>query len=88
MRSDVHSVAAIPRISQLAHSTRRPPCGGQRMDRAHCEMRGAATIECMAERISEQLARESCSDTRSEMHSIAAMPHISQNAHSMRRPPH
>eukprot|EP00974_Lingulodinium_polyedra_P112786 10915039-Lingulodinium_polyedra.AAC.1 len=66
---------------------RRPPCGGQRMECPHCEMRGAATIECMAERMSAQLARDSCSEIRSEMHAVAAVPHISQRARSTRRPP-
>eukprot|EP00974_Lingulodinium_polyedra_P044759 4292830-Lingulodinium_polyedra.AAC.1 len=41
----------------------------------------------MSERISEQLPRGSCSETRSEMHWIAAAPRISRFTHSMRRPP-
>eukprot|EP00974_Lingulodinium_polyedra_P059165 5698105-Lingulodinium_polyedra.AAC.1 len=39
-------------------------------------MRGAAAIECVSKRISEQLSRESCSEMRSEPHSTAATPHI------------
>eukprot|EP00974_Lingulodinium_polyedra_P037293 3578071-Lingulodinium_polyedra.AAC.1 len=34
---------------------RRPPHGGRRMERALFEMRGAVAIECVSERISEQL---------------------------------
>eukprot|EP00974_Lingulodinium_polyedra_P037875 3631764-Lingulodinium_polyedra.AAC.1 len=50
-------------------------------------MRGVAAMACVSERISEQLSRENCSDTRSEMHSAAAAPRISRFAHSMRQPP-
>eukprot|EP00974_Lingulodinium_polyedra_P010678 1029126-Lingulodinium_polyedra.AAC.1 len=63
MRSDVYSVAAALRVSQFAHSTRRPPCGGRRMEYARCGMGGARTTECISERMSEQLARASCSET-------------------------
>eukprot|EP00974_Lingulodinium_polyedra_P052589 5059042-Lingulodinium_polyedra.AAC.1 len=61
---------------------RRPPCGGGRMECAHRELRGAATTECVSERISEQLARENRSAMRSNMHSVAATPCVSQFAHS------
>eukprot|EP00974_Lingulodinium_polyedra_P124285 11190033-Lingulodinium_polyedra.AAC.1 len=33
------------------------------------EMRGAAALQCIRERISEQFSRESCSETHSRMHS-------------------
>eukprot|EP00974_Lingulodinium_polyedra_P038525 3691271-Lingulodinium_polyedra.AAC.1 len=64
----MQSVAAVPHISQRAHSTRRPPHGGRRMERAIEERRGVATIECISERIAQHLARENCSDMRSDVH--------------------
>eukprot|EP00974_Lingulodinium_polyedra_P000926 86708-Lingulodinium_polyedra.AAC.1 len=33
-------------------------------------------MECVPERMSEQLSRESCSEMRSGMHSVAAMPRV------------
>eukprot|EP00974_Lingulodinium_polyedra_P005123 482143-Lingulodinium_polyedra.AAC.1 len=57
------------------------------MECANCEMHGAAPSECVSERISEQFARESCSERRSETHSTAAVPRISRRARSMRPPP-
>eukprot|EP00974_Lingulodinium_polyedra_P008907 853542-Lingulodinium_polyedra.AAC.1 len=45
-------------------------------------------MECVSERVSEQFPRESCSEMRSETHSIVAAPRVSQFARSMRRPPH
>eukprot|EP00974_Lingulodinium_polyedra_P058335 5619601-Lingulodinium_polyedra.AAC.1 len=50
-------------------------------------MCGIAATECISEHISEQLARESCSEMRSDVHWVVAMPRSSQFAHSMRRPP-
>eukprot|EP00974_Lingulodinium_polyedra_P069246 6704174-Lingulodinium_polyedra.AAC.1 len=47
-------------------------------------MRGT---ECISKRTSEQLSH-SCSEMRPAMHSIGPAPHVSQCAHSMRRPPH
>eukprot|EP00974_Lingulodinium_polyedra_P101026 9787723-Lingulodinium_polyedra.AAC.1 len=38
--------------------------------------RGDAALECVPERISEQLSRESCPEMRSGTHAIAAVPHI------------
>eukprot|EP00974_Lingulodinium_polyedra_P106509 10310319-Lingulodinium_polyedra.AAC.1 len=66
---------------------RRPPCGGQRVERAFCESRGAARMECVPKRMSAQLLRESCSEIRSETRAVAAVLRISQNARSTRRPP-
>eukprot|EP00974_Lingulodinium_polyedra_P122346 11182486-Lingulodinium_polyedra.AAC.1 len=57
------------------------------MECADCEMHGVAAIECIAERMSEQVSRESCSELRSDMHSVVAVPRSSRCAHSMRRPP-
>eukprot|EP00974_Lingulodinium_polyedra_P000811 76554-Lingulodinium_polyedra.AAC.1 len=37
---------ATPHISQSPHFIRQPPYGGRRAERADCEMRGAATMEC------------------------------------------
>eukprot|EP00974_Lingulodinium_polyedra_P020924 2022359-Lingulodinium_polyedra.AAC.1 len=56
MRSQAHPhfIAAAPRISPFAHATRRPPRGGRRTQRAHCETRCVATMQCVSERISEQ----------------------------------
>eukprot|EP00974_Lingulodinium_polyedra_P080875 7835116-Lingulodinium_polyedra.AAC.1 len=53
--------------------------------RVLCEMRRAAAMDCVSEHVSEQLSRESCSEMRSETHSIAAAPRISQSARRMRR---
>eukprot|EP00974_Lingulodinium_polyedra_P017269 1674578-Lingulodinium_polyedra.AAC.1 len=61
MRSDMHSVVATLRFSQIARSMRRPPCGGRRVERARCEMCGTAATECISECICEQLPRASCS---------------------------
>eukprot|EP00974_Lingulodinium_polyedra_P003237 303651-Lingulodinium_polyedra.AAC.1 len=44
-------------------------------------------MECVSERMHEQISRESCSGIRSEVHSIVAAPRISQSARFMRRPP-
>eukprot|EP00974_Lingulodinium_polyedra_P057063 5489993-Lingulodinium_polyedra.AAC.1 len=62
MRSETHPVAAAMRVPQFAHSTRQPPCGGRRMERVHREMRGAATVTYVSERIAEQLSRENSSE--------------------------
>eukprot|EP00974_Lingulodinium_polyedra_P064263 6207045-Lingulodinium_polyedra.AAC.1 len=43
-------------------------------------------MDCVSEHVSEQLSLESCSDMRSETHSIAAAPRISQSVRRMRRP--
>eukprot|EP00974_Lingulodinium_polyedra_P041566 3991802-Lingulodinium_polyedra.AAC.1 len=66
---------------------RRPPRGGRRMERVHRKTRGATAMECVSERIPEQLSRENCPEIRSEMHSAAAAPRMSRFAHSMRQPP-
>eukprot|EP00974_Lingulodinium_polyedra_P127156 11201121-Lingulodinium_polyedra.AAC.1 len=66
----MHSVVAMPRISQFARSMRRPPCGGRRVECARCEMSGVAATECISKRVSEQFARASCSEMRSAMHSV------------------
>eukprot|EP00974_Lingulodinium_polyedra_P009690 929174-Lingulodinium_polyedra.AAC.1 len=58
------------------------------MECANCEMRGAEVVACMSERVAEQLAREGCSEMRSDTHSIVAAPRITQFARSMRRPPY
>eukprot|EP00974_Lingulodinium_polyedra_P054582 5250039-Lingulodinium_polyedra.AAC.1 len=42
------------------------------MECANCETHGVAATECMSERISDQFARESCSERRSETHSVVA----------------
>eukprot|EP00974_Lingulodinium_polyedra_P052405 5041110-Lingulodinium_polyedra.AAC.1 len=39
-------------------------------------MRGAAAIECVSKRISEQFSRGSCSEMRSEPRSTVVAPHI------------
>eukprot|EP00974_Lingulodinium_polyedra_P094200 9128243-Lingulodinium_polyedra.AAC.1 len=57
------------------------------MERAFFEMRGTATLECVPGRVSEQRWRKSCSESRSETHSIAAVTRISKNARSTHRPP-
>eukprot|EP00974_Lingulodinium_polyedra_P086274 8357511-Lingulodinium_polyedra.AAC.1 len=51
-------------------------------------MRGAVATECLSERVSEQLSRKSCAEMRSGTHCIPASPRVSQNARSMRWPPH
>eukprot|EP00974_Lingulodinium_polyedra_P099874 9675358-Lingulodinium_polyedra.AAC.1 len=66
---------------------RRPPRGGRRMGRAHREMRGAAAVECVPERIPDQFLRESCSETRSEIDSVCVAPRSSQFARTMRQQP-
>eukprot|EP00974_Lingulodinium_polyedra_P100558 9741825-Lingulodinium_polyedra.AAC.1 len=65
-------------------SIRRPPYGGWRVERVNCEMLGAAAAECVSERISEQLSRESCSEMRSDTRAVVAAPRISQDTRSMR----
>eukprot|EP00974_Lingulodinium_polyedra_P010606 1021787-Lingulodinium_polyedra.AAC.1 len=57
---------------------RRPPHGGRRVECVRCEMCGAAAVECVFKRMSEQLACESCSEMRSDLHFVVAMPRISQ----------
>eukprot|EP00974_Lingulodinium_polyedra_P098063 9506050-Lingulodinium_polyedra.AAC.1 len=59
---------------------RRPPRGGRRTECVNREMRGAAAVECVSERVPEQFSRESYSEVRSETHSIVAAPHISRCA--------
>eukprot|EP00974_Lingulodinium_polyedra_P050972 4902878-Lingulodinium_polyedra.AAC.1 len=49
MRSDTHAIAAAPRISQRARTTRRQPYGGRCMERARRAMRNAAAVECGSE---------------------------------------
>eukprot|EP00974_Lingulodinium_polyedra_P068353 6618984-Lingulodinium_polyedra.AAC.1 len=58
------------------------------MECTNCEMRGAAAMECVSKRMSEQLLRENCSETRWGMNSTAADPHTWQRARSMRQPPY
>eukprot|EP00974_Lingulodinium_polyedra_P132870 11223428-Lingulodinium_polyedra.AAC.1 len=57
------------------------------MERAKCEMRGAAAAACALGRISEQLSRESCSAMRSNTRTVVAAHRVSQSARSVRRPP-
>eukprot|EP00974_Lingulodinium_polyedra_P044713 4288035-Lingulodinium_polyedra.AAC.1 len=53
---------------------RRSPHGARRMECADRDMRGAAAVECISERNSEQFSRESCSAMRSEMRPTPAAP--------------
>eukprot|EP00974_Lingulodinium_polyedra_P035072 3369691-Lingulodinium_polyedra.AAC.1 len=62
----MHSIRAVPRISRCTHFVRRPPHGGRRMECTNRELRGAAAVECIPERIYEQLSHESCSEMRRE----------------------
>eukprot|EP00974_Lingulodinium_polyedra_P016420 1590342-Lingulodinium_polyedra.AAC.1 len=59
---------------------RRPPHGGRRVERARCETCGAAAIKCVSEHVSEQLACESRSEMRADVHFVAATSRISQPA--------
>eukprot|EP00974_Lingulodinium_polyedra_P007270 690668-Lingulodinium_polyedra.AAC.1 len=62
MRSDMHSVAAARRVARFARSMHRPPRGGRRVECVSNETRCVAATKCIAERISEQISCESCSE--------------------------
>eukprot|EP00974_Lingulodinium_polyedra_P106815 10340414-Lingulodinium_polyedra.AAC.1 len=53
MRSEMNSIVAISRVSRCTHSMRRPLRGGRRVECANGEMRGAAAVKCVSERIAE-----------------------------------
>eukprot|EP00974_Lingulodinium_polyedra_P094211 9129051-Lingulodinium_polyedra.AAC.1 len=55
---------------------------------AICHLRGTAVMECVPERISEQFSRGTCSEMRSDMHFMAAVPRKWQIARFMRQPPY
>eukprot|EP00974_Lingulodinium_polyedra_P076208 7377314-Lingulodinium_polyedra.AAC.1 len=46
MHSEMQYNAAAPRASRSAHSMRRAPRGARRMERADCDTRNAASMEC------------------------------------------
>eukprot|EP00974_Lingulodinium_polyedra_P085342 8263112-Lingulodinium_polyedra.AAC.1 len=45
MHSELHAIAAAPRISHYARFARAPPRGGERAKRAQCEMSNAAATD-------------------------------------------
>eukprot|EP00974_Lingulodinium_polyedra_P102165 9893871-Lingulodinium_polyedra.AAC.1 len=51
------------------------------------ETHGAAAMECLSERVSEQLLRVGCSEMRSATHSTAATPRVSRLMHFVPWPP-
>eukprot|EP00974_Lingulodinium_polyedra_P129450 11210083-Lingulodinium_polyedra.AAC.1 len=67
---------------------RQPPRGGWRMKCGNWGSRGIAVMKCVFERISEHVSRETCSEMRPRVHSMAAVPRKHQFARFMRRPPH
>eukprot|EP00974_Lingulodinium_polyedra_P121591 11179574-Lingulodinium_polyedra.AAC.1 len=73
MHSEMHSIAAAPRTSRFAHSTRRPPRGGRRMERARRDIRNAAIA---GRARTAQHCVQKCT-------SIGAAPRMSQFTHSI-----
>eukprot|EP00974_Lingulodinium_polyedra_P016126 1563983-Lingulodinium_polyedra.AAC.1 len=71
----------------MSRAMHRPSYGGRRMVCAQRDTRGAAAVARVSERIPEQCSRASCSEMRSDMHTIVVALRIARFAHSMRRPP-
>eukprot|EP00974_Lingulodinium_polyedra_P049617 4771495-Lingulodinium_polyedra.AAC.1 len=61
-----------------------PPCGGYCMRCVICDARFVADVECVSDRIAEQVSRETCSEMRSDTHSMAALTRTSQIADLVR----
>eukprot|EP00974_Lingulodinium_polyedra_P100815 9766522-Lingulodinium_polyedra.AAC.1 len=59
---------------------RRPPHGGRRVECANREMSGAAAMECVSDRISEQFSPRAVQECVLEMHYVVAAPRISRCA--------